>query len=577
MGARRVSRSSRSSKSSSSKSKSISFSEFKKRVERGDYGRAKITTRSGGSKKETVKTIKPTKKGKVQVKVETKQRSTVFRPTGTTREIVTQTGERMQIRSGSDGRIKSFERIGLTSDAVARRKRIKTGTARAKDIYAGVDTSTARGRARVLQRLQPALRKRAEQDAQARAKATARGRALMSKAKTPSVKPQDYKTVSQTLGVSFSPRLSISQNLSRYKTKLNKNQSKLTQADVNRLGKWADKINQRGEQLTQQEQAFIGFLKNSINNLKKGSDRVLNKLPKPIADLGKLGTKASQRLNNYFINMGVGMAYTPARISQAIEKALFVENLRATSRTKGENRKFWKSLLKESTRTSPYVQKALRDAFKDPATYVFPLIGAKFVKNEVAMIVDKPPRSGSNVAKALDGLTIADKKGNLYASVKGNIVSKTSGKSRKNRPITKTEKSKRSRGLDIQSRQSRKLNDNFDKSITIEKQRQTQQPKPTDKLSTKQLKALYQFEFNKPAGSMKKADLKRVLNRKYKTPTGDFRPFSPVELKAIGINLKKGRKRVIDIDRKGNVKVKFQKVQQNIKKQLDKKDLLNIN
>ena len=79
MGARRVSR--RDSSKSSSKRKKISFADFKKKVKKGEFGNATITTRKGGNRTKTETKVKRSKGGKV---------------TTSTREVATRQGEVVQ-------------------------------------------------------------------------------------------------------------------------------------------------------------------------------------------------------------------------------------------------------------------------------------------------------------------------------------------------------------------------------------------------------------------------------------------------------------------------------------------------
>ena len=308
--------------------------------------------------------------------------------------VTTRTVNGAVYRIGSDG---TFERISLTAKRKAQQLRIKKGTATAKDLFAGLNVNKAADRITLLNRAVRAY------EGQARIRSSAR--IMKEGGKNAGTLPSsDIRKIASFLGVS--------------QASVKRQASKLTVADANKLSKSAKKIEKRGAQLTKQENVILSFLKTNIDKEKGKTIKKMSSLPSSVKSLTTPTTNASAKLSKKLAELSVGVGYTPSRVAQAIDKSLFANQAGATALIRGDFRNHVARQLKENNRLSPVVQKSLRQAFKDPSTYLFALIGARTspkinVKNR-PLVINRPV-SGSPTALVLKNRVIVDKKTNkLY-------------------------------------------------------------------------------------------------------------------------------------------------------------------
>jgi len=148
----------------------------------------------------------------------------------------------------------SFERVGFTKKEQARRERVKSGTARARDIYSGLDTKTESGRRRVIQRLQPRLRQQERELAQKQRRSQEVGRAFLASASQQARNQQQGRaflskpeniTVTQIVNkYKENPKLSISNILRTYQ---NETGVKVSKKVADRARNKLDKLKRNAE------------------------------------------------------------------------------------------------------------------------------------------------------------------------------------------------------------------------------------------------------------------------------------------------------------------------------------------
>lgn len=268
---------------------------------------------------------------------------------------------------------------------------------------------------------------------------------------------------------------------------------------------------------------------------------------KIIFTAGRLGNKTLQGLSlagRNLIDGGFGK-----QLANFVDKIVILEKIRVDAIKRGEQKKFWKKLGNDYIANKKYADEAVQEAVKDPTTYLFALTMASSPAkngkpsagvNKLVTSTAKPPTQ-SAILKAFKNIqkTAANigTKQNLLSNLKiygkgakFRIGGRSAKRSLKNKPLSKAQKRKGVTRAGQKELKSNNKGTKYETSLTIQKERVTQQPKPTDNLNVNQLKRLYQTLFNKKAPNVKKAELKRVLNRELKTKTPDFNPFSKVKV-----------------------------------------------
>lgn len=314
---------------------------------------------------------------------------------------VVQNGNILSVRN--DG---SFERVGLTREAQARRDRIRTGQATASDLFAGVDRTTAKGQQIIAQRLQPFMTKQAREQEALRQERQARGRAMLSRdSPRLEVKKQDFAKSNNV--ASFQPRITATSTITGVKAKPKTEISKLTPKQVNKLAKSAEKSLKRGEALDELEFSALNLVKSKT----KSNADIVKASPNWAKPFMNFQNKAGDYIRTKVAEVGVSALFLPSRFAQVADKAVLGNRIGVTSTLKGDFRRFVTALTKENVRVQPSVQESLKYAFKDPTTYVFALLSARSsVKGKKPIgYMEKEPIPNTKVAKALKNEAIVTK------------------------------------------------------------------------------------------------------------------------------------------------------------------------
>lgn len=303
-----------------------------------------------------------------------------------------------------------FRRVGFTREEAARRARIKSGTAVAKDIVPRLrasQTQAERGRQILTRTREAQIGKEKQRRIESQA-------AIMRRAGQ--AKPLSAKQV-----------FNVKAELAGLKKQTTPSKlSKLSISQVNKLQKRADAINKRGEKLNEKETATLLFLKANLQKAKAAS--LKQKPVTPFKNLERVTKNASFYIGDKLADLAVGVTATPARIAQAVDKSLFIGQAGVSSALRKDFKRFLSSTLSESKRTNPYIQGALRSSFKDPTLYVLALVGALSPKSPIktreAPVKINKPVSGSPTAIALKNRLVVDPKTNklYYVTKSGNVA-----------------------------------------------------------------------------------------------------------------------------------------------------------
>jgi hypothetical protein len=229
--------------------------------------------------------------------------------------------------------------------------------------------------------------------------------------------------------------------------------SKLSIQQINALSARADAINKRGLAMDAREQKVISFINKLFKENKtqqtKAGTVADNFKPRPLfPNLTKATQKTSGVLGKEIVTVTASTgAILPQRLVQVFDKTLFAGQVVASRTLKGEFKSSVKSLLNESRLAQPAVQRALREGFKDPRTWVYALLGRPTRKGASLPVKTKPveiakPRPNSPTANALKNKLVRDPKTNTlyFIDKNANVYRVSVTKDRVNLLLSKREK-----------------------------------------------------------------------------------------------------------------------------------------